>query len=247
MLTGSHNTTLRTKEHSLSFECCSLRNSVGVWGLQTIAPHLLGDKELRLGYDHITLILKLLIALTLSMVVSADNLMQNFNCTSEQFISFRHCKDIFIISHFPLQVSVTVDINEFERCLFLFKKKRDKFSKGCCRIFPCIHNRDKGEGDTDGQVLGGDEVSFSKPILDFPWLALSHALRRHLIESVVLKGSHCVSPQPLLWIADTFTLRMAPVEDAGILPLSLVSVAIVHPSEEAACSRVERRLRQTGA
>lgn len=105
VLTGSHNTTLRTKEHSLSFECCSLRNSVGVWGLQTIAPHLLGDKELRLGYDHITLILKLLIALTLSVVVSAHNFMQNFNCTSEQFIGFRHCKDIFIISHFPLQVS----------------------------------------------------------------------------------------------------------------------------------------------
>lgn len=32
-----------------------------------------------------------------------------------------------------------------------------------------------------------------------------------------------------------------------ILLLSLVSVTIVHPSEEAACSRVKRRLRQTGA
>lgn len=105
MLTGYHKTTLRTKKHSLFFECCSLQNSVGVRGLQIIAPHLLGDKEMRLLCDHITLILKLLIALTPSMVISADNFMQNFNCTSEQFIGFRHCKDIFIISHFHLQVS----------------------------------------------------------------------------------------------------------------------------------------------
>lgn len=80
-----------------------------------------------------------------------------------------------------------------------------------------------------GQVLGGDEVSFSEPILNFPLLALSHSLRRHLIESV-LKAFHCVFPQTLLWIADTFTVCRALVEDAGILLLSLASVTIVHAS-----------------
>lgn len=80
-------------------------------------------------------------------------------------------------------------------------------------------------------VLGGDEVSFSKPILNFPLLALSLSLGRHLIESV-LKGFHCVFPQTLLWIADTFTACTALVKDAGILFLSLVSVTTVHASEE---------------
>lgn len=82
-----------------------------------------------------------------------------------------------------------------------------------------------------GLVLGGDEVSFSKPILNFPLLALSLSLGRHLIESV-LKGFHCVFPQTLLWIADTFTACTALVKDAGILFLSLVSVTTVHASEE---------------
>jgi len=81
-------------------------------------------------------------------------------------------------------------------------------------------------------VLGGDEVSFSKPILNFPLLALSLSLGKHLIESV-LKGFHCVFPQTLLWIADTFTVCTALVKDAGILFLSLVSVTIAHASEEA--------------
>lgn len=126
------------------------------------------------------------------------------------------------------------------RGIYFYFKKETNFPKVAAEYFPAYIT---GMG---GQVLVGDEASFSKPILNFPWLALSHALRRHLIESVVLKGSHCVFPQTLLWIADTFTVHMALVEDAGILLLSLVSVTIVHPSEEAACSQVKRRLRQTG-
>lgn len=126
------------------------------------------------------------------------------------------------------------------RGIYFYFKKETNFPKVAAEYFPAYIT---GMG---GQVLVGDEASFSKPILNFPWLALSHALRRHLIESVVLKGSHCVFPQTLSWIADTFTVHMALVEDAGILLLSLVSVTIVHPSEEAACSWVKRRLRQTG-
>lgn len=123
--------------------------------------------------------------------------------------------------------------------IFIAKKSLTYFPKGCCRVFPFTYGRG------GGQVLGGDGLSFSKPVLNFPWLALSHSLGRHLIESV-LKGFHCVFPQTLLWTVDTFTVRMALVEDAGVLLLSLVSVTIVHASEEAACSQVKRRLRQTG-
>lgn len=75
-------------------------------------------------------------------------------------------------------------------------------------------------------------MSFREPILNFPLLALSLSLGRHLIESV-LKGFHCVFPQTLLWIADTFTVCTALVKDAAILSLSLVSVTIAHASEEA--------------
>lgn len=113
---------------------------------------------------------------------------------------------------------MTVDINEFERCLFLFQKKETNFPKVAAEYFPAYRT---GMG---AQVLGGDEVSFSKPILNFPWLVLSHALRRHLIESVVLKGFHCVFSQTLLWIADTFAVRMALVEDAGTSSSSVWSL-----------------------
>lgn len=101
---------------------------------------------------------------------------------------------------------------------FYFKKKRQIFQ----RLLQNISLPTEQEWGT--QVLGGDEVSFSKPILNFPWLALSYALRRHLIESVVLKGFHCVFPQTLLWTADTFAVRMALVEDAGTSSSSVWSL-----------------------
>lgn len=103
-LTCYHNTTLRTKENSLFFECCLMLNLVGIWGLHITTPHVLkryrAESFLLLHHTYSPFI-----SLTLSVVTSADNFMQNFNYTSEQFIGFRHSKDLFIISHFPLKLS----------------------------------------------------------------------------------------------------------------------------------------------